>query len=310
MEQEEYWPSEKPGAKFDWLEFIIDPEYEEDEYPTRVRVNLSFMLSRWACMFGKCPGILITGAMSDVACCQIGVHINKHEFKRLSGYVEQMTAEDADNIEEIRKDMGWYYRVMDPKDREDGFLYHTRVKDGGCIFANRHDGPTGKPGCAFHVLADRLGLHHSETKPEICWQVPFAVSEEYDEDEGITTITVDGTTAGVWGDKFIGDLKSIGWWCLDTPDAYSGDQMVYRSAEVELRKLMGDRVYEAMRDHLDRIVENGGRRFPMPGELENKGRWMIPLMVRQRIVQWQEAGKKEELERSERFVTENPECAP
>ena len=59
--------------------------------------------------------------------------------------------------------------------------YRTRLVDGACIFLNRPGFATG-PGCALHQLAERTGQHHSDVKPEVCWQLPLRNIEEYDED--------------------------------------------------------------------------------------------------------------------------------
>ena len=153
-----------------------------------------------------------------------------------------------------------------------------------CIFDNRVGGRTGKPGCAFHHLAARKGLHHSDTKPHICWSIPLNFSsEEPEEPGGRTTTIVSAFTADAWGgtdDAEEPDGRGhVGFWCVDTPDAYRGASPVYRSLEHELRKGMGDVAYEAMAELLDRIERP---RFPMPGRLMNRGLPMLPQLVAQR----------------------------
>jgi hypothetical protein len=72
----------------------------------------------------------------------------------------------------------------------------------------------------------------------------------------------------------------MGFWCIDTPDAYQGDRPVYRSFEVELRKELGDAVYERLAELLDDIERP---RYPMPGQTVHGARPLIPLLVQQRF---------------------------
>jgi hypothetical protein len=299
------WPNTGPDAVVDWIEFNLESSDDEGNiWVTKYRVNVSFMKSRWACRFGSCPGVLITGANTDLACCQIGVHIEKGEdIAQVRRAVKQLTAEDADNYAEITGEAGWYYKIpRKAREKGDQYMYHTRLKDGGCIFVNRADGPTGKPGCSLHVLADRLGLHHSDTKPKICWAIPFGTVEEaFDENDKTDVVTITGTNASIWGAVSDEHLVHAGYWCTETPDAYNGGDEVYVSAEVELRKLLTDRVYEAMAE----ILSKTERRFPMPGEAANGGRPMLPLLVKDRVARWEAEGDRENLGRSQRYLDTN-----
>ena len=73
----------------------------------------------------------------------------------------------------------------------------------------------------------------------------------------------------------------MGWWCIDTPDAYRGTRRrSYRTMEHELRKGMGDAAYERMAELLDGIERP---RFPMPGQLVNRRLPMITQIVEQRF---------------------------
>src|SRR5439155_1010571 len=146
--------------------------------------------------------------------------------------------DDCDNLAHVRA-RGWYLTSRHGKP------YKTRKVGGACIFDNRVGGRTGQPGCAFHHLAARKGLHHSDTKPHICWSIPLNFSsEEPEEPGGRTTTIVSAFTADAWGgtdDAEEPDGRGhVGFWCVDTPDAYRGASPVYRSLEHELRKGMGD----------------------------------------------------------------------
>lgn len=282
-EYDELWPSDRPGAVVDWIEFVTEP-VEDDSKPRRFVVNLSFMLSRWMCVFGQgCPSTLIRGASNDGGCCQIGVHVGEGEdFERVESAVQLLCAEDADNYADIIRPRGWFRLTGSDEPDE---AYHTRIKHDMCIFNNRVDGPTGKPGCALHHLATRLDQHHSETKPDICWQIPFSVQNE-DDGEMVTT-TVSASAGSVWGSRSRHDLKNPGYWCIETPDAYLGDKYVFRYGEAELRLLMTDLGYTTMVDIIKNVLANGGRRSRMPGEEANGGRPMITQLIGERVKMWQ-----------------------
>jgi hypothetical protein len=259
----------------DWLTFPApdDPEHQ-------FRVNVSFMLSNYECIWGRgCHGLLNRAVQPDVACCERGVtFMDDDDFAHVSEMVSELTAEDSDHIGHIRT-RGWY------QSSSSGRPYKTRKLAGGCIFSNRTGGPTGKPGCAFHHLAARTGRHPSETKPFICWSLPLNFSsEEAIEPGGRTTTIVSAFTADAWGgtdDSEEPDGRGhMGYWCVDTPDAYRGTRPVYRSMERELRKAMGDAAYERLVELLDEIEQP---RYPMPGQLVNGRRPMIPLLVEQRF---------------------------
>jgi hypothetical protein len=263
------------AGPLDWLTFPApgDPHRQ-------FRVNVSFLLSNYECIYGRgCPGLLNRHAQPEIACCERGVtFMDEDDFAHVAGMVTQLTAEDCDNIDRVRT-RGWYLAS------KSGKPYKTRKLGDGCIFANRTGGPTGKPGCAFHHLAGRLGVHPSETKPFICWTLPLNFSDEPSvEPGGPRTTIVSAFTADAWGGTDDADEPDgrghMGFWCVDTPDAYGGAQPVYRSMERELRKGMGDAAYERMAELLDAIERP---RHPMPGQLRNGRRPMIPLLVEQRF---------------------------
>jgi hypothetical protein len=263
------------AGPLDWLTFP-----SPDDPSRQFRVNVSFLLSNYRCIYGcGCPGLLNRHADADVACCERGVtFIDQDDFEHVAEMVDLLTADDCDNVEHVRG-RGWYLAS------KSGKPYKTRKVGAGCIFANRTGGPAGKAGCAFHHLAERLGRHPSETKPFICWTLPINFSDEEPiEPGGARTTIVSAFTADAWGGTDDADEPDgrghMGYWCVDTPDAYSGEQPVYRSMEVEFRKEMGDAAYERMRELLEEI---GTPRYPMPGELRNGRRPMIPLLLQQRF---------------------------
>jgi hypothetical protein len=239
-------PVRAAAGPIEWLTFPAP-----DDANRQFRVNVSFLLSNYRCIFGcGCPGILEGPARADVGCCAHGVEfMDDDDFDHVAAMVDELTAEDADHLGQIRG-AGWY-------DTTKGVPLRTRLVAGVCIFANREGGPTGKPGCAFHHLALRTGRHPSETKPEICWSVPLNFSaEEPVEPGGRETTIVSAFSADAWDGH-------IGWWCVDTPVAYSGTAPVYVTFEHELRRGMGDAGYERMVELLEEIETP---RFPMPAQ--------------------------------------------
>lgn len=229
----------------EWLTFPAP-----DDATHQFRVNVSFLLSNYRCIFGcGCPSTDGDPARADLGCCGHGVEfVDDEDFDHVAAMVDELTAEDADNIAEIRaKD--WFQTKQ-------GAPFKTRKVRGACIFANRREGPAGKPGCAFHHLAERSGRHPAETKPDICWRVPLNYSsEDPAEPNGRDTTIISAFSADAWG--------NVDWWCIDTPDAYNAPEPVYRTFEHELRKGMGDAAYDRL---VELLREIPAPRHPMPGQ--------------------------------------------
>jgi hypothetical protein len=302
-----HWASDAPGAESTWLEYVI-PAMGEYTEPRRFRVNVSYLLSNHKCIFGQgCPGVLVHGAMLDTGCCQIGVHIaNKSELRRLQAAVGELTKDDCDAWEEIQEAKlrgdegeGWFYKVPKKDQQGPGEKYHTVVKNGACILANRSGGPAGGIGCALHRMALRTGKSPLDTKPDICWQVPTSVTEEWDEDREEYVVTVTATHGQTWGSKNPSDPEFIGWFCTETPDAFVNTEPVYISVAEELRRMIGEREYSIMKGILDREYDKMQRVAsvkPHPGAVTNGGRPLIPLMVATRVQTWRERGKKRDIQ--------------
>lgn len=262
-------------SELHWIEFF-DPENELRKF----RVNLTFVLSAYNCIYGQgCPGLLNRGVQPDVACCERGVTFpDDEDFTNVENSVSQLTEEDCDNLDHVRN-KGWYLRT--PK----GKPYKTRKLFDRCIFSNREGGPTGKPGCAFHHLAERTGQNMIDLKPFICWTNPVRFDETMESDVSVLTITA--FDADDWGGTDDSEEPNghgyMGYWCIDTPDAYNGKVPMYVSQEAELRKMMGDSGYV----ELCTLIEGMGlttenRPSKMPGEVKNDGRPLLPLLIEQR----------------------------
>lgn len=292
------WPNTAPGASYDWLEFIAEVDGAEIHY----RLNLSWLMSNWQCQYGSCPGVLSTGANTDIACCQVGVDFNSMaDFNEVKQAVKQLTAEDCDRINEVRS-KGWYTKHI-PEGRKMQYPKGTKVVDGACIFANRTGGPAGKPGCALHHLATRTGQKTWHTKPDICWQIPMVMQVAYYEDH--TAVEVSGSTAAAWGWKS-NEYPAIGYWCTETPDAYNAVWPVFRTWDEVLAYSFGEKIWAPARERLDREFNDWMRRAQkMPGQRANNGgRKLLPLLVMERRDAWIADGSPEAaeaLKRSEAY---------
>ena len=88
----------------EWLTFPAP-----DDPDRQFRVNVSFLLSNYECIFGRgCPGSLNKYPSADHGCCERGVtFIDEDDFEHVEEMVGQLTAEDADNIDHIRN-RGWF----------------------------------------------------------------------------------------------------------------------------------------------------------------------------------------------------------
>src|SRR5260370_29448710 len=103
----------------------------------------------------------------------------------------------------------------------------TGLVAGAWIFLNRPGFPAGA-GCALHLHAMREGRHHSEVKPDVCWQLPLRCVDEAQED-GTVVSTLSEFGRDGWGEG----AAEFAWWGTDPPEAFTGRQPVYRATGEE-----------------------------------------------------------------------------
>ena len=133
----------------------------------------------------------------------------------------------------------------EPDDEPGPTEWKTTVVDDACIFLNRPDFDAG-PGCALHLHALNTGKHFSEYKPEVCWQVPLRrIDDEQDDGTVISRLTEFGREG--WGEGG----EDFAWWCTEAPEAFIGARPVYESMAVELRKMLGKKLYRQVVEYLD-----------------------------------------------------------
>ncbi|MGW3290318.1 hypothetical protein ACWDR3_37345 [Streptomyces sp. NPDC001002] len=216
-----------------WVEFP-DPADDEQIF----RCDLTWLTSRWNCIFGSgCQGI--QAGRADDGCCTLGAHFSdEDDEKRVAGFVERLTP-DIWQHHDVGRESGW---VSEDEDGE----RQTRPFQGSCIFQNR-PGFAGGAGCSLHILAVKEGLEPLETKPDVCWQLP--VRRTYDwidrpDDTRILQVSIGEYDRRGWGPGG----HDLHWWCTSATSAHGAGDPVYVSYRPELTELMGKAGY-------DRLVE-------------------------------------------------------
>jgi hypothetical protein len=224
----------------EWIEF---PDPADGEH--LIRADLTWLCSRWTCIFGRgCHGTL--QGQASTGCCNHGAYFtDKADQKRVTRFVEQLTRDDWQLYDEghrVGKDgkvkLHFSEKVEDEKRRK------TRVVDGACVFANR-EGHPGGIGCALHGLALKRGMEPLETKPEVCWQLPVRREQEWIERPDGTKIlrsTLAEFDRRGWGEGG----HDLDWYCTSSPEAHVGGEPMYVSYGPELIALIGDKAYDAL----------------------------------------------------------------
>lgn len=226
-----------------WVEFTSPDDPDEV-----IRADLTWLTSRWSCIFGNgCPGIYAD--RPDDGCCTHGAHFSEaKDEKRVGRYVRQLTAEEWQYREEGRKN-GWRERD------EDGDV-KTKVVDGACIFHNR-PGFAGGAGCALHKHALNNGIHFAETKPDVCWQLPIRRTfrdVERPDGSSYSEVTISEYDRRGWGP---GGLD-FDWYCTGNTEAHNGPEPVYLENRTELIKLLGEKTYHELAGYCEAHLQRKG----------------------------------------------------
>ena len=251
-----------------WIEFV-DPA-DADQV---VKADLTWLTSSWTCVFGSgCRGIDAT--QPDAGCCTFGAHFTEPaDEQRVAGFAAQLDdglwqhraeglshgwaidSNDEDDPDEDEDDAG-------PDDPDTDNLpaptRQTRRVDGACIFLNRADFPAGA-GCALHLLALTQDRPPLETKPEVCWQLPFRRQYRHGERaDGSPTleISIGEFVRDAWGPGG----ASLDWYCTTSPTAHVGTAPLFRSGRDELVELVGPGAYDVLVTECERFL---ARRMPL-----------------------------------------------
>jgi hypothetical protein len=216
----------------EWVEFA-DPANPEHH----VRADLTWLCSRWTCIFGKgCHGV-IEGRDADGCCSHGAFFSDADDLKRVKKFAKQLTPENWE-YHKVGKKKG-----ITEKDSvgDDENRVRTRRVDGACLFLNR-PGFSGGEGCALHALALRTGLHPLDTKPEVCWQLPVRREQEWvtrgDESKILVSTITEFDRRG-WGEGG----HDLHWWCTSSPEAHVGGEPLYVSYGPEIAALIGQAAY-------------------------------------------------------------------
>src|SRR4051812_14146875 len=134
-----------PTDRHEWISFE-DP----DEDRTWL-FDLTFLLSRWTCIFGcGCQGVLTERAPELVqGCCSYGAHFTDDDDRRKTEVAALTLTNDEWQFAKIGRKKGT------TKQQRDG-TWVTRLVDDACIFLNRPGFAAGA-GCALHVAAVNRG---------------------------------------------------------------------------------------------------------------------------------------------------------
>ena len=217
----------------EWIEFPdpADPEH-------LIRADLTWLLSRWSCVFGRtCHGI-IAGRSADGCCSHGAFFTDADDEKRVRGAVKRLTPRTWQHYRRGFKN----YTEMDSVDGEaPARRTATRGEDGPCVFLNDPDFPGGG-GCALHAQALRDGVHPLEYKPDVCWQLPIRRDQDWVTRPDGTKVLV--STLGEFDRRGWGaGGHDLDWWCTSSTDAHVGTEPMYVSYGPELTALIGAPAY-------------------------------------------------------------------
>jgi hypothetical protein len=215
-----------------WVEFP-DPADDEQVF----RCDLTWLTSRWTCVFGQgCQGIQ-AGRASD-GCCTLGAHFSdEDDEERVGRHVARLTP-DIWQFHDVGHETGWTQTGQEGDERQ------TRRHEGSCIFQNR-PGFKGGAGCALHILALKEGREPLETKPDVCWQLPIRRSYTWidrPDETRVLQITIAEYDRRGWGPGG----HDLHWWCTSATSAHGGGEPVYVSYRAELTELMGKAGYDRL----------------------------------------------------------------
>ncbi|WP_432558643.1 hypothetical protein [Granulicoccus sp. GXG6511] len=228
-----------------------DPDGAEQVF----RCDLTWLTSRWRCLFGQgCPGIYAD--RPDDGCCTHGAHFaDADDERRVGAAAERLTPETWEHADAAAAD-GWaeleaaeHLAKGETPDRK------TRVIDGACIFLNRV-GFAGGYGCALHALAVREGKPITETKPDVCWQLPIRRQYRHvDRGDGTTylEVTIGEYVRAGWGSGG----HDLDWYCTSNTDAHTAAEPVYRTNAAELTELIGAAAYAELVTHCEEFEASG-----------------------------------------------------
>jgi hypothetical protein len=222
-------------------------EFLDPSDPAQVyRCDLTWLTSRWACIYGEgCAGIYAD--RPDDGCCTLGAHFADRADELRVGRAARQLTRELWQYKRAARSGGWV-ELEDPETVAEGDApaRKTRVVDGACIFLNRPGFAAGQ-GCALHLLAARGARPVTETKPDVCWQLPirrqFRTVTRSD-DTSYLEISIGEYGRDGWGPGG----HDLDWYCTANTEAHRGAEPVYRNNTAELVALMGAAAYGVLVD--------------------------------------------------------------
>ncbi len=229
---------------------------QDPDDPSRTwAFDVTFLTSSWRCIYGAgCQGVLDDPAPELMqGCCSHGAYAaDKQDRKR----VEAIAPTVDPSIWQFHEHAG-----SSVFERIEKGEWRTKLVDDACIFLNRpgFDGPIG---CALHHHADQAGIHFSEVKPEVCWQLPIRRVDTIRDDDTVLS-EIGEFSRAAWGEGG----SDFAWWCTEAPEAFDGSSRVYQTMREELIGLVGEPVLKELTTYLDQRYEEPSR-IQHPVEVE------------------------------------------
>jgi len=224
----------EPDFPRDWVEFV-DPADAEQV----IRADLTWLLSRWTCIYGNgCHGV-VEGRAEDGCCSHGAFWADDEDEARVTAAAKGLKRKEWQHATEGRRD-----GISELDELEGEPARRTRTVDGACVFLNR-PGFSGGAGCALHAMALRTGQHPLETKPDVCWQLPVRRTQDWVDRPDETRVLV--TSIGEFDRRGWGPGGAdLHWWCTSSPEAHVGAEPLYLSYGPELTALIGAAAYDEL----------------------------------------------------------------
>ena len=124
-------------------------------------------------------------------------------------------------------------------------------------------------------MAGKLGVHYTEVKPQVCWELPIRRTfENFERPDEVDTVVIgiEEYNRRGWGPGG----KDLDWYCSTAVEAHVGKEPVYKSNQAELVALMGEAAYKILAKICDSRMELLNKRnLPLfinhhPATLTNK----------------------------------------
>jgi hypothetical protein len=240
------------GPTREWITIPV-PGKEKKQW----QIDVTVLASNWRCIFGQgCQGVLTEPAPEMIqGCCSYGAYESEVKIKNR---VEKLAAKLGEDEWQFKK-VGMKKGVWKSAGKGE---WRTRLHQDACVFLNRPGFEAG-PGCALHLHAMNKGVHFSETKPTVCWQLPLRSFERTEEDDDSTTEVLTEFGRDGWGEGG----EEFAWWCTEAKEAFTDAEPVYKTMEPELRKMLGDQVYEEVVKYMDTRFSGGAAPTPHPATI-------------------------------------------